>query len=315
LNRILLVTTTTDLAADLVTLNLTRRGVQFARMNQEDFPQQISIAWRGKGTGATITADDEIISCDEIRSGWFRSPLLPQFLAQEDKRTSEFVSQECAGFLSGFWQTMPWFWINRPSALILANNKLWQLALADAHGFRVPKTLVTNYARAARDFVGTNDSVAKTVVSAGFREGDQRYAIFTTPVTNEDLSDNSVQAAPVIYQERIANRFDLRITVVGEQVFASRISKRDETETDWRAVDPANIAYDIHHLPSALEAACIAYVKAHSLVFAALDFIITPDGDYIFLEINPSGQWGWLEEATGAPITDTIVDCLIRGSA
>jgi glutathione synthase/RimK-type ligase-like ATP-grasp enzyme len=318
LNRILLVTATSDLAADLIILNLERRGLPFTRVNQEDFPQRISITWPGKGKGAMIAVDDEMISCcDEISSAWFRSAAFPQPVLRDDRRTAEFVSQECAGFLAGFWETMPWFWINRPSALARASSKLWQLALADAHGFRVPRTLVTNCARTARDFVRGGESIAKAVVSSGFREAGRRYAIFTTPITSEDLSDEAVRSAPVIYQERIANRFDLRVTVVGERVFASRISSSNAAspETDWRAVDPAHIVYDIFPLPSALEAACVKYVRAHSLIFAALDFIITPEGDYVFLEINPSGQWGWLEEATGAPITDAIVDCLIKGDA
>jgi glutathione synthase/RimK-type ligase-like ATP-grasp enzyme len=317
LSRILLATTATDLAADLIILNLERRGIPFVRMNQEDFPQRTSITWPGKGVGATIAVDDELIRCDDIRSAWFRSSLLPRAVEHEDRRTAEFVSQECAGFLFGFWESLPWFWINRPSAITLANSKLWQLSLANAQGFRVPRTLVTNCGEAARHFVGDGDYIAKAVVSGGFRENGRRYAIFTTPVTPDDLPDDAVRSAPVIYQERIANRFDLRVTVVGERVFAARISipDDDKSEADWRAVDPARVAYEIHKLPPALEAACVAYVKAHALVFAALDFIITPQGDYVFIEINPSGQWGWLEDATGVPITDAIVDCLITGAA
>jgi glutathione synthase/RimK-type ligase-like ATP-grasp enzyme len=175
--------------------------------------------------------------------------------------------------------------------------------------------MVTNSPKAARDFVSGRDGIAKSVVNGGLTEGDRRYAIYTTPVTSDDLADEAVRAAPIIFQERIANAFDLRVTVVGTRVFATRIFVRDrDGEADWRSVDPSRITYEPHRLPSRLEAGCIALVKAFALSFAALDFIVTPQGEHVFLELNPSGQWGWLEEATGTPVTDAIVNQLIEGA-
>ena len=136
--------------------------------------------------------------------------------------------------------------------------------------------------------------------------------VYTSAITVNDLSDASVQAAPAIYQERIANEFDVRVTVIGSRVFAARIlAQRRDGEVDWRALDASRLRYEHYVLPDDIERRFIALVQAFSLSFAALDFIVTPDGEHVFLEINPSGQWGWLESATGHPITDAIVDRLI----
>src|SRR5271166_1061470 len=214
MRRILLVTTASDLAADLVILHLGRRGVPFVRLNQEEFPERIAVAWPGDGRFGTLTVSGQAVACAEIRSAWFRHPAGPALPSAEERRTADFIARESAGFLAGFWETVPWFWMNRPSAAALGSNKLRQLAQARALGFRVPETLVTNCPRAARDFVGRRDAIAKPVVNGGLTEAGRRYAVYTTPITRYELADQAVRAAPVIFQERIANDFDLRATVV-----------------------------------------------------------------------------------------------------
>lgn len=316
MQRVLLVTTEDDLAADLVILHLGRRGVPFVRFNQEHFPDRIAITWPGHGRRGTLVVGGETVPSTEICSAWFRHPAGPPLTGLDERRTIvDFAARESTGFLAGFWETTPWFWMNRPSAVALASSKLRQLEQASELGFHVPETLITNCPNAARAFLHSRNGIAKTVVSGGIHDAGQQYAIYTRPVTCNDLSDEAVRAAPAIFQERITNGFDLRVTVVGKQVFATRISVGNhDGEVDWHAVDPTQLTYELHSLPSALEAGCVALATAFSLNFAALDFIVTPEGKHVFLELNPSGQWGWLESATGALITDAIVNQLIEGA-
>jgi glutathione synthase/RimK-type ligase-like ATP-grasp enzyme len=312
LRPIILVTAVDDLAADLVVLHLRRRGASFVRFNQEDFPAHVKLAWRNSAASATIGLDGDLISCADIRSAWFRYSLAGAVSAPQAE--VDFVSHESAAFLTGFLEAMPWFWMNRPSAVAHAANKLQQLARASEFGFCLPRTLVTNSPHAARNFVRDQPSIVKTVAAAAFSQCGELYAVYTSPVTVDDLSDASVQAAPAIFQQRIVNECDLRVTVVGDRVFAVRIlTKRRDGEVDWRALDTARISYERYALPAEIERRCVAFTRAFSLSFAALDFIVTPEGEHVFLEINPSGQWGWLEQATGLPISDAIVDRLIAG--
>lgn len=315
MTQILLVTTATDLAADLIAWACRRRGIPFSRLNQEDFPHHVSMTWRDRNRGASIVMGDEVIECHQVRSSWFRSDIAGSIGSEAN--APAFAAQECAAFLNGFWDTLTCFWINRPSAVSVASRKLRQLELAARWGFRVPVTTVTNCPVTARDFVGSVECIAKAVIVSGFTQDGQKYAVYATPVRREDITDDAARCAPVIYQERIAKAFDLRVTVVGMRVFAAeiRVPASAREVVDWRAIDPAHVNYRPHALPPALEAACIAFVKTNSLVFAALDFIVTPQGDYVFLELNPSGQWGWIEHAIDAPITEAIVDRLMEGAA
>jgi glutathione synthase/RimK-type ligase-like ATP-grasp enzyme len=313
--RIILVTKAGDLAADLIVFHLRRRDADFVRFNQEDFPGQASLVWRGLAAPATLALGSEVIDCADIRSAWFRYPVAPSTSLPEQQPYIGFVTNESAGFLSGFFETMPWFWMNRPSAAALAGSKLRQLVCASELGLTIPATLATNCGHAARDFVHTRNSVAKTVNNSGFSQAGQRYVVYTTAVNAADLTDSSVGASPVIFQQRIANAFDLRVTVVGTRVFAVRIlAENHDGAVDWRAIDASRIVYESHCLPPEIESRCIGLTRVLSLSFAALDFIVTPDGEHVFLEINPSGQWGWLEQAVGLPITDAIVDRLIAGA-
>lgn len=316
MQRIILVTTADDLAADLIVLHLRRRNANFLRFNQEDFPARASLVWRGATkTSGIIALGQQVIDSGDIGSAWFRYPVGPSFPTSEQHHYLDFVTSESAGFLSGFLETMPWFWMNRPSAVANAVNKLRQLVCARELGLIVPDTLATNCAQAARDFICGRDGIAKTVTNAGFSQAGQRYVVYTTPVTLDDLSAASVGASPVIYQQRIVNEFDLRVTVVGNEAFAVRILVRDrEDAVDWRALDASRIVYERYRLPDEIERRCIALTRVFSLSFAALDFIVTPGGEHVFLEVNPSGQWGWLEQATGLPITDTMVDRLMAGA-
>jgi len=313
--RVLLVTTANDLAADLIVMRLRRRGISFLRFNQENFPERIAMMWPGDERPGAFSVGGELAASSDFCSAWFRYPAVPPLGDQAGRRAAEFASREANGFLEGFWEVAPWFWMNRPSAAALAGRKLSQLAQARAIGLAIPETLITNCPKAAREFVRGHDRVAKAVVSGGFVDGDRQFAIYTTPIGSDGLDDERVHAAPVIFQQRIENAFDVRVTVVGTQVFATRIAIRDRAgEVDWRSIDPSRLAYDRYRLPPTLEADCISLVRAFSLSFAALDFIVTPRGEYVFLELNPSGQWGWLEEATQTPITDAIIDRLVEGA-
>ena len=288
MKRVVLVTTASDLAADLVILCLKRRGTPFARFNQEDFPRRISISWPGyRGHGELVIAG-EVLRVEDVRSGWFRHPTEP--IAPEPRCTwvVDFVSRETAGFLEGFWEATPWFWMNRPSCVGRAANKLVQLARAQELGFRVPATMITNRPEAARAFVRGRPAVAKTISGAGLVDGCTRYAVYTKAVTLEDIaSAEAIRASPVIFQERVPNAFDLRVTVVGKRVFAIKISTRDgDGETDWRAVDPSRLQYERYRLPAELEARSIALTDAFSLAFGALDFV------QVVHKASPLFLWG-----------------------
>jgi glutathione synthase/RimK-type ligase-like ATP-grasp enzyme len=119
---------------------------------------------------------------------------------------------------------------------------------------------------------------------------------------------DAVHYAPVIFQGYIPAVFDLRVTIVGGAVFAAEIhSQTTAYKHDFRmTMHEAEIR--AHALPDLVAAKLLALMDALGLVYGALDLRLTPEGDYVFLEINPAGQWLFIEQRTGQPISDAIAD-------
>jgi glutathione synthase/RimK-type ligase-like ATP-grasp enzyme len=268
--------------------------------------------------GSIETSDGRGIALTSFSSAWYRRttpPALPEDLCS--KEIGEVVISEVGAFLDGVWETTDIFWINKPSRVRAAENKLVQLALAKSIGFQLPKTVVTNNPEHVKHFAQQQRSVIVKPISVRRvgRDGDCS-GIYTQLLSEQHLSyDGAFQISPVILQERIVRQAELRITVVGNKLFATRI-KIDDIENnipDLHLVDPQFVKYEKYEAPNELSTLCLRATKSLGLVYAAFDFIITPEGATVFLEINPSGQWGWIEHETGFPITNSLAELLAEG--
>lgn len=132
-----------------------------------------------------------------------------------------------------------------------------------------------------------------------------------------DLADGvSLKLAPVIYQELVPKRFDIRVTVVHQDLFAVAIDsqKLEAAAIDWRRADTDTLEHYTHTLPSDVAEACLMLMKVLGLNYGAIDLVLTPDDKYLFLEINPNGQWVWMEDRLGLPISEAIATWLFNGS-
>jgi len=141
--------------------------------------------------------------------------------------------------------------------------------------------------------------------------------VYTTTLEDDDLaSDLSLSMCPAIYQEYVEKAYELRVTVVGEEAFACAIHSQEseQTQVDWRRYDFDNTPHEPYDLDPDLKAKCVEIVGRFGLRFSAMDLIVRPDGKVFFLELNPNGQWGWIEELTGLPITKALAD-LLSGKA
>lgn len=309
---VLLATTREDLCADLLVSALTQRSAFFVRWNLEDFPQSSSLSWHPGNFSTTLTMGGRTWPHDSFQSAWFRrSPSLKFTMASAEHE--DFARREATAALEGLLESSDWFWMNRPSRVRAAENKVVQLAVASRLGFCIPKTLVTNDPAAARMFLREFPrAVTKSLSTGATVVGGERWMMFTSPVLEKDLMpEEALKLSPCIFQEAVRKKADLRVTVVGREIFAARISGGDTDEVDWRAVDRANLTYEVCSLPQTLKRKCLSLMSELGLVFGGMDFVIGPDGEYVFLEINPSGQWGWIEYETGHKITDCIVELLL----
>ncbi len=137
-------------------------------------------------------------------------------------------------------------------------------------------------------------------------------ALYTGIVTEKELKElDLIRVSPGIFQKYVTKSYEVRATVVGSRIFSGKIDSQASTETkiDWRH-KPFDMEEEPIILPPDVEVKVCALMQAFGLVYGAFDFIVTPDGRHVFLEVNPAGQYLWVEAKTKLPITAALADAL-----
>lgn len=320
---ILLITNERDITCDLVVLRLRERSLPYLRLNTDRFLTAGGITWRlgGDAPRATLRWQLETVGFTDVTAVWYRRPVAPAAppALRASLAAQHFAVQEGEATLQNLWSLVGRLWISHPAAIRQAEPKLQQLLRASELGMEVPPTLLTNDPGEADTFCSTfREVVAKPLGKgvAGDPVAGTPSVIFAHRLGTRDIARlDAVAHTPTLFQQRIPNQCDVRVTVVGRQVFAAEIhSPAQLNEVDWRRVPVADRRYAPHTLPAALTEQVLLLVRSFGLQFGALDFILTPDGRYVFLEINPNGQWAWLEQIIGTPISDALL-ALLTGEA
>lgn len=312
---ILLFTNQRDLTTDFIVLELERRSASFRRINTETLPSgSVTLGFRSREDWS-LTLGSESIRGEDVRAAYFRRPGAPEIDENvRDAGELSYCRAEWGALLKTVYSRLETRWLNAPSAIMLAEDKPRQLLAAIELGFRVPETIVTNAIEAANSFLEGSPTIAKPLREA-LIPGENEKVIFTTRVGQLSERDaRGFAAAPMILQREVPKRADLRVTVVGERVFATAIGSqaREETTVDWRRGGVAELSHDAFDLPPDVAERCCRLVSVLGLRFGAIDLVWGQDGEFWFLEINPNGQWAWIENRTGQPIAAAIVDELER---
>ncbi|AQZ68626.1 unnamed protein product [[Actinomadura] parvosata subsp. kistnae] len=311
-----------DATVRMVLPKLKARGAEVVWWDPARYPAAAHLTARFKAGGPhlTLVTGGESVDLSRTTAVWYRRPGRPTAapdVTAGDLRTR--VEELSEWFLEGFWDLLDARWLpGRHPVLRRAHNKLVHLALAERLGFAVPPTVITNdpaelapaYERAGGRLI------AKPVEYVPFEIDGARHTVYTTVVQRRDLAGRARLAhEPTILQPYVGKAVELRVTVVGRQVFAAEIASQDSARTrdDWRHYDFDRARHSVHHLPDDVARRCVDLVAALGVTFGAIDLILTPDGEYVFLEINPNGQWAWIEDLTGLPIGDAIADWLVAG--
>jgi glutathione synthase/RimK-type ligase-like ATP-grasp enzyme len=201
----------------------------------------------------------------------------------------------------------------KPAVVQHAGHKGLQLKLAAEIGFKIPPTLITNNPSDLLEFYRKhNGNIISKLASGSFSDTyGCDYARYTEIVGRRDVARmHDLVYCPMIFQAYVPKRVELRITVVGDRVFAAEIHSQssNHTKLDWRHYDEYQTPYLVHDLPANVERYCISLTRELGLRYGAIDMIVTADERYVFLEINPNGQYLWIENETGLPITSAICD-------
>lgn len=318
---ILILSARDDLHAAAAAANLQRRGAEHRWVDPGDAPAKMSLTmrWQGGRARRTLRTRDALVELDEVRAAWFRRPSAPTLDASlRDPFMRGYAMQETAQVLSDLWHSMDCAWVpGTPSSIDRADYKFTQLCAAARVGLATPDTLITSDPEEFHDFREAHpEGMISKLPSPVLNHFPERsVGRLTQMVTARDAGHaSSVRHAPVTFQPYVPKRSELRVTVFGERAIAVEIDSQANLHTrlDWRRYDIKHTPHRLHRLPDSVERGCVALVRDLGLRYGAIDLVLTPEGEYVFLEINPNGQFLWLEEAAGVPLTEALCDLLVE---
>jgi hypothetical protein len=307
-----------DLTLMLVRERLSKiRNVFVVVLNGQEFGASLhpSVSFRSQSFAKPkiiFQKPGSTIQFDAPHSIWYRRWHPP--LVVNGIRTAgghqQFAWENWDRFADGIWLCAETLWVNHPFRSHEASNKLYQIKMACSLGFSVPATLFTSDPSEARNFI---DAFEHGVVCKSIGNHMMTRATKTVLLKPKHVAAlEDLAACPAIFQQFIPVDKDIRITVVEDECFAGEVDTlRGKDPIDWR--DDVDNPWRKHRLPPKLEAKCIEMTRLCGLKYSAIDMRLSPDGEYYFFEINPAGQFLFLEAWTGLPISSAIANLLARG--
>lgn len=314
---ILIISQYGDLHADLVEQQLQQRGAVVFRLHLDQFPRdyQVRLNYANNAQARTIIhlPTGQELKLDQLGAVWLRKAAPFEFRSDDlSPHERAFAQAETEHLLYGVLFALDVFWFSHPLALRSAQWKGEQLQRAAAMGFRVPRSLITNDPEALaafkRSFSG--DMVFKAMSSPALAARDldpeQREAVSlpTTRISDAEFRAGewnealeAVNELPGLFQEYIEKAYELRVTIIGQQLFAAKIHSQldPRTATDYRDFS-VEIPYEATTLEPSLAQRCVQFVRSYGLEYGAMDLIVTPENDVVFLENNPGGQFYFIEQ-------------------
>jgi MvdC family ATP-grasp ribosomal peptide maturase len=305
---------------DRVAAALSKRGVKPFRLNTDQFPIAIQLqAYLGNnGTSHRLEDGDVSISTEQVQAVWMRRIWPPQLSQELAPQFQQACIRESLATLDGFWDSLQHVrWVDNLQRINAAENKLRQLQVASEVGLVIPQTLVTNKPEEVREFFAQvqGKMVTKLLTPLSYSMEGSAFFLYTSVVKEEDLAAlGTLRYCPMVFQEQISKQQELRVVYVDGNVFVGALdaSKYNASTVDWRRGTSEACVWLNHELPEEIIHRLQAFMAKFGLIFGAFDLIQTPSGEYVFLEVNPTGEWGMLERDLQLPISEAIADALLK---
>lgn len=318
-NKSLIITSKDDAHSDFMIhkSNSLGFGDRVVRLNTEDFNDNCIVSFRDGDFSVYIKDSGRELNSGEIMSVWFRRPQ-EIVTHHDDFGVSEYMKIQATAFLRGLYFCChdSSLWINDLTALHRSRIKLQQIKNAINVGFDVPRTLVSNSPDKLIEFFDEFKMVCtKSLDEPNFMSDGVLYPMFTRVLADRDELVNNIDSlsmCPVLFQEYIEKKSDIRVVVLGSDIFAVEIfSQENELSIhDFRGVSPTLLKHSVHELPKRILKKIRAFVEQQGLYYSAMDFVLSKDGKYYFLENNSNGQWLWLESMAGIDISGAFLRSL-----
>ena len=318
---ILILSDKKDVHADAIVKGLLDGSESFFRLNL-DVESLVETQVKFENGRWEISQSNGMLNSSQITCVWNRRTFVELLLEETYDQTADFKiwKNEWNKFLVGFYSSLNSLqWLNPWRLNFIAENKFLQLETAKRIGFNVPELIVSNRKSELEGFLKKYpDSVLKLMHQDFYKTGENEFkGFFVNKITLKDFEKFSDSGEnPIVLQQYIEKAFEVRYTVVGTRHFVCKIDsqKSEKSRVDWRRYDLPNTPYSGIEAPEIIQSQVNALLQSLGLIYGALDFIVTPDNKWYFLEINPMGQFLWIEDLSGLKISDEIVSWLRKNN-
>jgi len=299
---LLIITNSEDATANYLAETLNQARVPFVRFDTDRSLESARL--RYSGAGAQLALEGTWYKPEDFRNVWYRRPERLRVSQAEETPELKFLVDEWSEAIEGYFAHIPSEkWMNHPANEAVAHHKLQQLSRAQALGFKVPDTLVTQDPEELHEFFCRHGGrlITKPMARGHIARGGDAAdtVIFTNRVRAEHLEQTEdVRCCPTLFQEEIAKRADVRITVVDDDIHAVELRALDADglqRCDIRRSQIGDVEYTVVDLPGEIAGQIRSLTRGYGLRFGAIDMAISEQGAWVFFEINPNGQWAWMD--------------------
>lgn len=298
--KVLIITSTIDCTVDYI-IQKYCNVADFYRFDVDRFSEYKIII--GESEQWKIICEHWSLIKKDIYSIYYRKPRIPD-LSEFEKEYQYMIARDMISVVNGLVDDFEGKVLSKPYLLRKTENKTFQLLYAKKNNLAVPGSYIGNSNNTAIEFL--NDKSIIKPLTTGKLVLEDRTEIYQTNYI-KDLSED-IALTPVYIQKYINKKYEVRMTYIDGTFFTIRIDSEDKL--DWRK-NYAGLKYSIIECPEHISNACMMLLKDFKLKYGAFDFIVDENEQWIFLEVNPNGQWQWLEQKIGIPISKRIVDYLI----
>jgi hypothetical protein len=327
ITNLLIVTSESDTHADAVINELKKVQQKIlinpVRLNSENFIKNTNYFYEWQSSGRRINSflsfKDSLVNVQDIGVIWWRKPdQYAVFPEVTDDSAIKYCQQETESLIYSLWGLYPQAkWVNCYYRMRLPSHRINQIPIAQNLGIKIPPTLITNSYEAICDFLKIQGNcIIKPMRYSGFVHDGKQYACYTRPIDLNTIKifKHSIQLAPVFLQKRINKKAEYRVTLIGKNHFVCRIEAQHindaDVTLDWRVTEPEKLIHTPDELPKEYIKQLFKMLDEFGLNFGAFDIIRDDDDTLYFIELNPNGQWYWIEILTGMPMVKAMIELI-----
>lgn len=310
--QVLILTRKLDIESDLLGIQLLKNGIEYVKITEEDIPLKLGIEFiPGNKNKYLLKLGKKSINCKDIKLVLFRYFDL-KFLEYYTGVYQLYYQQQWYQVFNYLQTVLKCTWINCPQKTFEAENRLYQLIMAHELGFNIPESCITNLSESAESFLRNHpdETIVKVLHHHEITFKQLSHRFLTNTLNSKMIPQfNQLKYAPVILQEKITNQEELRVTIIGNKIFPVSLSTtKDKMDySDLHKIQEKDLRFQHLDIDKKMRKMCMKMNHVMGLMVSSLDFIVDTEGAIYFLEINPIGDWNWLEKHLKLSITESLV--------